>query len=242
MYAQGAAPADGSAGAALLDWKMLINVVAQLSSLVLNLAPLPRINKLRQGRIVDTDLVPLLSILANGAIWTVYGVLTADSRSIWSNVPAVALGVPYVQIYRGHARPGLRGPWGKLVITAALILFVTFVALTASVERSTAFVGTVGAAVSVALMASPLANIRAVLRERSARSMSFPLSLFAFLTGFSWTLKGTIIDPDPVVWLPNSLGAVAASVQLFLFAKFRGGGKRGEKGRAGGARGQADLV
>mmetsp|Transcript_20788 Transcript_20788/g.63243 ORF Transcript_20788/g.63243 Transcript_20788/m.63243 type:complete len:145 (-) Transcript_20788:246-680(-) len=88
------------------------------------------------------------------------------------------------------------------------------------VEAALQIIGSLGAFASVSLMASPLASIARVLRERSVACMNFNLTLCAFMNGALWTFQGIVLTPDPAIWVPNILGATAGLVQLSLFALF----------------------
>lgn len=71
---------------------------------------------------------------------------------------------------------------------------------------------------AVILMASPLAVVKTVIRDKSTASMPFPVSLAMFLNGTAWGSYGWFVTADPYVWIPNILGAASGIVQLSLFA------------------------
>ena len=206
-----------------MSWKFLISFVAPVSSQVLFLAPLADVHLLRDGEIHETDLLPLLSILVNGLLYVVYGLLTADASITICNVPGAALGLYYINIYRNHSRRGLRGNALVVALSAFLLMYIFISAIACSLEDARVRIGMLGAVLSVVLMASPLANLRVVIRDQNSKTLSLRLSVFAFLTGFLWTLKGSVFDPDPMIWVPNFIGTAAAFLQLLLFCKYRNG-------------------
>jgi len=79
--------------------------------------------------------------------------------------------------------------------------------------------GRVGAGISCAMFAAPLAELRNVIRSKSTQSLSVPWAAACFLCGFLWTVHGVNMG-DPYVALPNMLGAVLAAFQFVLFLRF----------------------
>ena len=69
-------------------------------------------------------------------------------------------------------------------------------------------------------MASPLAVIRTIVRDKNTSAMPFATSLATFLNASTWTGYGLLVAQDPMIWSPNLLGLAAASVQMGLFLKY----------------------
>eukprot|EP01036_Dinobryon_divergens_P032350 gene32350-41914_t len=68
-------------------------------------------------------------------------------------------------------------------------------------------------------MGSPLSTLKKVIEEKSTQSMpSFSTSVTTWLNAFSWSLYGIIVANDFMVYAPNLIGLLLASVQLFLYA------------------------
>ena len=59
--------------------------------------------------------------------------------------------------------------------------------------------GTIGCALAVLLMGSPLATLSTVIREKSTASMPFGTSLMTWGNAISWSLYGLMIANDPMV-------------------------------------------
>ena len=79
-------------------------------------------------------------------------------------------------------------------------------------------------------MGSPLSTLKKVMAEKSTQSMpSFSTSVTTWLNAFSWSLYGLIVAKDFMVYAPNLVGLLLASVQLFLYAwlGFPGGSPEG---------------
>eukprot|EP00968_Pinguiococcus_pyrenoidosus_P018544 scaffold1951_cov258-Pinguiococcus_pyrenoidosus.AAC.13 len=181
-------------------------------------APLREVLKLRRGLVATVNFLPLASIFLSSMVWVLYAYLTSDGMIFVCSAPGVLLGAFYLLSFysfasdRGHPRIRWISLLTGFYTTAAYAL-----ASILEQNRAIGVVGTLGAAISVVLMASPLENIGRVLRDRSAESMNFSLTLAAFLNGALWTLKGTLLQYDPAVWIPNFLGALSGMVQVRFF-------------------------
>ena len=80
-------------------------------------------------------------------------------------------------------------------------------------------IGSVGVCSAIFLMGSPLSTLKKVIAEKSTQSMpSFSTSVTTWLNAFSWSLYGIIVANDFMVYAPNLIGLLLASVQLFLYA------------------------
>ena len=78
--------------------------------------------------------------------------------------------------------------------------------------------GTFGMSTAVVLMASPLAVVGTVIKNKSTAALPFPVSLAMTMNGACWGAYGWFVTNDMYVWLPNVLGCGAGFVQLALFA------------------------
>lgn len=71
---------------------------------------------------------------------------------------------------------------------------------------------------AVVLMASPLAVVGTVIKNKSTAALPFPVSLAMTMNGAAWGSYGWFVTNDLYVWLPNVLGCGAGILQLSLFA------------------------
>nr|XP_038023650.1 sugar transporter SWEET1 [Anas platyrhynchos] len=75
---------------------------------------------------------------------------------------------------------------------------------------------------TIMMYASPLIDLAKVIRSRSTRCLSFPLTVTAFLASSSWTLYGQLVK-DNYITVPNVPGIVTSVVQLWLFWRYAPG-------------------
>ncbi|EDQ92271.1 uncharacterized protein MONBRDRAFT_4695 [Monosiga brevicollis MX1] len=178
-------------------------------------APIRQI--MREKTTGQFSLLPFISLFTNCVIWTWYGHLLQDPTLFYSNLVGVGAGAAYTAIYLKHATTS-HAP--MLLGSAALCSSVTAGALMLPAEQVAPYIGYLGDIIAVVLMASPLAVMKTVLQERSTRAMPFVPSLATFFNAVCWSGYGIFVMGDPLIIAPNMLGALAATVQLSLFARF----------------------
>eukprot|EP00056_Hartaetosiga_gracilis_P017652 m.8008 g.8008 ORF g.8008 m.8008 type:complete len:323 (+) comp5983_c0_seq1:43-1011(+) len=163
------------------------------------------------------SILPPLSLFTNCVIWGWYGHLIDDFPVMLPNLSGAAFGLVYTAIYLRYAE---KIPVGLLAGSGALISTITAVAIMGDTETVVPYIGIVGDVLAVILMASPLATIKTVLKEKSTRALPFAISLATLFNAASWTTYGTLVMGDPLIWVPNALGLAAALVQMAMFARF----------------------
>nr|XP_006811657.1 PREDICTED: sugar transporter SWEET1-like [Saccoglossus kowalevskii] len=84
--------------------------------------------------------------------------------------------------------------------------------------------GLAASSVTIAMYASPLAQLREVINSKSTRSMSFPLSVATFIAASLWTLYGFLLD-DLYVMIPNIPGMMTSIIRFCLFFIYRSSDK-----------------
>jgi len=80
--------------------------------------------------------------------------------------------------------------------------------------------GLAGCTSAVLLMASPLAVIRTIIKEKNTSAMPFATSFATLLNASSWSAYGLLVAQDYMIFAPNVLGLGAATVQMGLFMKY----------------------
>ena len=80
--------------------------------------------------------------------------------------------------------------------------------------------GLLGCLISVALMASPLAAMGTVLKERSTSAMPFVVSVLTTLNVLTWLAYGLLVADDVMIYGPNVAGIVVCGIQMALYVRF----------------------
>ncbi|KFU83966.1 Sugar transporter SWEET1, partial [Chaetura pelagica] len=84
---------------------------------------------------------------------------------------------------------------------------------------------------TISMYLSPLADLAKIVRSKSTRCLSFPLTVTTFLASTSWTLYGLQLhDPyitvDPLLQVPNVPGIITSVLRFWLFWQYPPGPDR----------------
>ncbi|XP_041427921.1 sugar transporter SWEET1 isoform X1 [Xenopus laevis] len=72
---------------------------------------------------------------------------------------------------------------------------------------------------TISMYLSPLADLAQIIRSKSTKCLSFPLTVATFLTSSSWVLYG-LVQSDLYITVPNFPGIVTSLVRFWLFSQF----------------------
>ena len=149
-------------------------VVCQL----LWLAPLPTARAVIRRR-STRGLPPLgwFSMLANGYLWSAYGVVAGmDLTIVLPNVTGLLAGAWYSAVFLRHDSGSFdTRPYTGAV--AATVTGVTVVVELLPAARAQRVLGWLGVAVCVAMFSGPLQVIRSVIAAQSTRDLPFPMAV-----------------------------------------------------------------
>ncbi len=105
-------------------------------------------------------------------------------------------------------------PSSFIVVVSACVVFELN---PSGVRRS--IVGGIGSSMLIILFISPFQVAKIVFKEKSTRSLPFFTSCASFVHSISWFHLGLTIH-DPLVYVPNAIGALSGALQLLLFFYF----------------------
>merc|ERR1712013_307689 len=160
---------------------------------------------------------PFVSLFTNCSIWSLYGYLQTDQTILVANIAGVVAGTAYTAIFAQHTHQSMSKYY--LGSGALLATFMSSPVWAPMMGTDAATVlGTFGMSTAVVLMASPLAVVGTVIKNKSTASLPFAMSLAMTLNGLCWGSYGWFVTSDVYVWLPNVLGCGAGIAQLALFA------------------------
>lgn len=113
--------------------------------------------------------IPFVSLLTNCVIWTFYGFLRKDNTVLIPNAAGVLSGAFCVSAYQRHE---ITSSTQVYTIAGLIIAFAIGCALLGNYK----LLGSVGCALAVGLMASPLATLATVIKDKSTASLPFATS------------------------------------------------------------------
>lgn len=184
----------------------------------LQLSPMKTVNEIKQKQSVgELSPLPFVSLATNCVVWDCYGFLNNDMTVLLPNLTGAAFGFYYTYQYVKHAKSSL-----TTYLLGSATIMGSALAMAVMLDAPTAahYIGLTGCTLAVILMASPLATLKTVIDTKNTSAMPFMTSLATLFNAASWSGYGYLVANDPMIWGPNSLGLVAALVQMGLFAKY----------------------
>jgi len=163
--------------------------------------------------------LPFLSMCASCFIWTAYGFILEDPTVALTNLVGFLLSCYYNWVYFNvskHAEREQLSTHGGMVAAAAVGSVILIIVFSSNPNMH---LGLLGSFSSIVMFGSPLMQIVTVLRTRSTRTMSFPLSAMSCLVTLSWTIYGHHLENN-FIFYPNGLGFIFACAQLSLFVLY----------------------
>ncbi|NWY94656.1 SWET1 protein, partial [Loxia curvirostra] len=194
----------------------------------------------------NIQFLPFLTTDANNLSWLGYGCLKGDGTVITVNAIGAALQTLYILVYLYYSPakvgqgPGVMGRMGTLTLTSpccpsqrpvllqVLLLLAVVVTgcgyFTILVDTGTRLthLGLFCSVFTISMYLSPLADLAKVVRCKSTRCLSFPLTVTTLVASSSWTLYGLQLH-DPYITVPNVPGIVTSLVRFWLFQRYRPG-------------------
>ncbi|XP_037227002.1 sugar transporter SWEET1 isoform X2 [Falco rusticolus] len=152
----------------------------------------------------NIQFLPFLTTDVNNLSWLGYGCLKQDWTLITVNAIGAALQTLYMLAYLYYSpskRPVLLRSLLLLAVLAAGYGYFTL--LIADTQTRLVRLGLFCSVFTISMYLSPLADLAKIVRSKSTRCLSFPLTVTTFLASTSWTLYGLQLhDPyiTPSAW------------------------------------------
>ncbi|XP_030761751.1 sugar transporter SWEET1 [Sitophilus oryzae] len=150
-----------------------------------------------------------------------YGLLLSDSAMITVNVVAIVLNLAYSVFFYLYAEDKV----GEFMKPAGIGAALTAVLLGYCEYEHPDYLefrfGLILTVLMLALLGSPLIDLKEIIRKKDASSIPFPLTFMATLVTFLWLLYGVILLNNFMI-LQNFIGFVLSLIQLILLFLFPG--------------------
>ncbi|RLV87515.1 hypothetical protein DV515_00015632 [Chloebia gouldiae] len=152
--------------------------------------------------------------------WLGYGCLKGDGTVITVNAIGAALQTLYILVYLYYS-PAKRPVLLQVLLLLAVVVtgYGYFTILVDTGTRLT-HLGLFCSVFTISMYLSPLADLAKVVRSKSTRCLSFPLTVTTLVASSSWTLYGLQLH-DPYITVPNVPGIVTSLVRFWLFQRYR---------------------
>uniref|UniRef100_A0A8U7NZI1 Sugar transporter SWEET1 n=1 Tax=Corvus moneduloides TaxID=1196302 RepID=A0A8U7NZI1_CORMO len=146
----------------------------------------------------NIQFLPFLTTDANNLSWLGYGCLKGDGTLITVNAIGAALQTLYILVYLYYS-PAKRSVLLQVLLLLAVVVtgYSYFTILVDTGTRLT-HLGLFCSIFTITMYLSPLADLAKVVRSKSTRCLSFPLTVTTFVASSSWTLYGLQLH-DPYI-------------------------------------------
>jgi solute carrier family 50 protein (sugar transporter) len=199
----------------LPQWITLSSKFAPYASTVVFLAPIPTILSRKLGGL---PLLPYSSMVANCFVWLVYGLLIKEKKVWTTNAFGGGLGLFYCNEFRKSLpKASSEGTISKHMYAVSIVALLTsFFALVLPQSLAKTAVGAEGVLLCVLMFASPLATLKQVIENKSARSIPLPFTLACLVNCLLWSIVGWFELNDFMIYTPNLLGLAFSLAQTSL--------------------------
>ncbi|XP_066062951.1 sugar transporter SWEET1 isoform X3 [Chamaea fasciata] len=167
----------------------------------------------------DANQVPVPYPCSNLS-WLGYGCLKGDGTVITVNAIGAALQTLYILVYLYYS-PAKRPVLLQVLLLLAVVVtgYGYFTVLVDAGTRLT-HLGLFCSVFTISMYLSPLADLAKVVRSKSTRCLSFPLTVTTLVASSSWTLYGLQLH-DLYITVPNVPGIITSLVRFWLFQQYR---------------------
>lgn len=199
-----------------------IPVVAVGSSVVFAISPWPTIATIRRERsTLQFTFAPLFFFFVQSIIYTLYGWTTSNPVVGGTSLLGAVLGSYYVLVYYKYSRD--RAQASKMLTTAMLcIVVLAYQVATRSPEMTQMLIGIPANMLSIATAASPLLQLKHILRRKDASCLPLGMSAMNVVGGTIWSTYGIMLK-DPLVICPNMFALTMGTIQVYLILRYPGG-------------------
>lgn len=172
----------------------------------------------RTRSVGQLSIFPFVSMWTNCFLWSLYGLLRNDYTVLVPNFAGAITGLGCAWIYHNAANEEMYERENKFyyIVSACISLY----GMVCTAYGADEAIGTLGVIMCVVLMGSPLIVLRTVLVEKNCSAMPFWTSLAIWFNTLCWMLYGLLDAHDFMVYFPNIIGLILASIQMVFFAIF----------------------
>lgn len=161
------------------------------------------------------DSTPFIGGTCIGLLMLKYAALLQDPAMLQVNIAAMFLNIIYIgffYVYAVDRKAELYKPASYATVFVAIILGYAELESPELLEFRYGLLVTV---LMLALVGSPLKDVKEIIRKKDSSSILFPLTFMGTIVSFLWLLYGIILDNVFMVF-QNAVGFTLCAVQLYL--------------------------
>ncbi|KAG7392872.1 hypothetical protein PHYPSEUDO_014359 [Phytophthora pseudosyringae] len=199
-----------------------VPVVAVGSSIVFAISPWPTVATIRRARsTLQFSFAPFFFYFVQSVIYTLYGWTTGNPVVGGTSLLGAVLGSYYVLVFYKHARDRTQAT--RMLTSAMLVItLLAHQVVTRAPEETQMLTGIPANILSVFTAASPLLQLKSILRRKDATCLPLGMSAMNVVAGTIWTIYGFMLG-DPLVVCPNLFALTMGVIQVSLILLYPGG-------------------
>ncbi|XP_075186998.1 sugar transporter SWEET1 isoform X2 [Anomaloglossus baeobatrachus] len=152
--------------------------------------------------------------------WLYYGLLKEDWTLITVNSIGASLQSLYIVAFIVYTAEKRYPLYQVLLSLGVLVLgYMYFYLWVQDVDSRLSQLGLFCSVFTISMYLSPIVDLAQIIRTKSTKCLSFPLTVTTLLTSTSWVLYG-LQHRDPYIMVPNFPGIVTSILRLWLFWKY----------------------
>lgn len=207
---------------------MVLRVLTGVSAVLMVLSPSVAITKVIQHKTTGSaSAFPLVSLLANSFVWTLYGLLRDNVFPVaFAFGFGVIMSVFYLAVYDRYF-PSPRERQRNLIAVAVVTLLLVAIAvysITAAAagdaEDAATIVGYIGIVTAVLLYGAPMQKATQVWRSKNAQSIQVVMVVCGVLHNMLWVTY-TSLDRNWLMFVPNIICLPLGLFMLVLCVLYR---------------------
>lgn len=196
--------------------RLAVQIFSNICASLLYLSTLPLLRSIaKSGKHNNHSNVPYAAQWLNASLWFAYGLSISDISVAFPNGLGVltslnALFILFV------VNEGNNKMWivRNFLLANLAILIIGAIALTS--PNTSKIIGYGGVGVAVLMFSAPLVQCVTVIRTRSTKSMSLPLSMVMCFNCTGWIMYSYLVQ-DLIIFIPNGLGLCLAILQVLVY-------------------------
>jgi hypothetical protein len=169
----------------------------------------------------DVDKFPFFIFIGfsfNCFFWTVYG-LKIDTVSVWScNIYGLITNISFLIVYIICIDASQKDK--TIYITGCLATLIILIIFVSKTTFSSAFYGTIANIFNVIAILSTVQKIKIAIELKDKSYIPINFVLICFANSISWVLFSISIGGNMFIFVPNFLGIVLCTVQLYYYNLF----------------------
>ncbi|XP_069074516.1 sugar transporter SWEET1 [Pleurodeles waltl] len=203
------------------DFMALLSCLCVLFTVGMFTTGLSDLHKMFSTRSVDNiQFLPFLTTDLNNIGWFYYGYLKDDWTLMSVNCIGISLQTLYILVYLRFTPEKCSILMKCLVSLAVLFLgYCYFYIQIPDVPTRLSRLGLFFSILTIGMYMSPLIDLAKIIKTKSTKCLSFPLTVATFLTSTSWVLYGMQLN-DPYIMVPNFPGILTSLLRFWLFWQY----------------------